>query len=362
MKRRSLILVILFSVVASVALFNCGSSTDAVSSRFAGGWIINPDISNSLNFFVVSGSGAVTEHGFRSDSASVIGTTEDSFNLVLVNGVTSYFVNAAMVNSTSGTYTTYPDMETGTITRVPDLSACSQMSTAWSMLLTADIGASAPYMYKGTRTALSMPPSRVYFSVNAGGGMSKTYPGTDYDVTGGRMLCSGTSPDDLVVGLMATNSTIPYYSTVRFAGMVNGPASAWGLHDTDSTIPWPTGSFKMTEQCRLSGTVTFPDKFTSGVALHGTPYRIVIDTDSTVDNGNEAATYNLTWFGTDTTDYVINMEGVTPGAYYVYVEAVGATYFIYGWTGADVAQDYHNPRATVPIDCGTVQNLWMELT
>ena len=125
--------------------------------------------------------------------------------------------------------------------------------------------------------------------------------------------------------------------------------------DDDPTIIIP--------QCRMSGTVTFPDANATGVVLDGEPYRIVIDTDSTVDNGNEVATYNLTWSGTDTSDYSINIKDITPGAYYIYVEATdGSTYFMYGWTGADVASDYHTPRATVDIDCKTTLDLWMEIT
>jgi hypothetical protein len=250
MKRHWVTLVILLAVTAAASLLSCGGGIDdvLVTHRLNGGWIINPDADNDKNFFVIE-RGAVSNHGFRADTVELLESSEDAFRMVLTNGIATSFVNAAMVNSTTATYILYPDLTTGAISRVPGLTDCSQITTAWQMDLDGDGGATAP-PFKPARQALGVISSfSLFFEIDSAGGMSNT-EGGHFDVTGGRMICNGTELDDLVVGFMSTNAAdagplFSEYSNIKFAGIINGTDSIGGLYDTDSVVAWPVGSFRM---------------------------------------------------------------------------------------------------------------------
>jgi len=250
MKRDYFILTILLALLVSISLFNCGSGSDSlfVSSSLTGGWIINPSSGNDKNFIVVSGTGAVTDHGFRGYAAAILNSSDSEFQVGLTSGASSLIVNATLTTADTADYTLYPSAETGTINRVPDMTACSTMSPSWWLHMTPDGGLTSPISSKPTRSPLNSITIDIYVNLNSYGDMSNAAPGSYFNVTGGKMICNGTGLDDLVVGLMATNAAeglYPEYNTIKIVGIVNGAPSAGGLYNSEAASPWPVGSFAM---------------------------------------------------------------------------------------------------------------------
>jgi len=247
MKKNSIILMILLAAIAAVSLFQCGSGTDdiLVTHRLNGGWIINPDTGNDKNFIVIE-RGSLTHHGFRAEAAELLSSTEDGFLLSFTNGIATTLINATMATSETATYIMSPGSVTGTISRVPDIKACSRMSTSWWVYMTPDGGASSP-SFKPTRHAFNGISFSLSFDIDSDGTVTGSGAG-NFDVTGGRMICNGTSMDDLMVGLMATNaaaSPYPEYNTIKLVGIKNGIGLISGLYNSESAFPWPLGTFEM---------------------------------------------------------------------------------------------------------------------
>jgi hypothetical protein len=113
--------------------------------------------------------------------------------------------------------------------------------------------------------------------------------------------------------------------------------------------------------CTISGTLTFINTGSFAVVVSGLTYTFMIDTDTTFNNGNEAAKFHGTWSTGTTVNYSFDITSVTAGQYYLYSDVYPIGYMIYGWYGGTVTNAF-NPRVKVPVACGAKYDFFVDVT